>query len=72
MANELKGKKIAILVTDGFEQVELTEPKKALEAAGAETHLIAPKDGEVKAWNHTDWGDKFKVDKKLSSVNADD
>jgi protease I len=72
MANELKGKKIAILVTDGFEQVELTEPQKALEAAGAETHLIAPKDGEVKGWNHTDWGEKFKVDRKLSSVNAQD
>ncbi|MHC2990691.1 glutamine amidotransferase [Pontibacter sp. HJ8] len=72
MANELKGKKIAILVTDGFEQVELTEPQKALEAAGAETHLIAPKEGEVKGWNHTDWGEKFKVDRKLSSVQAED
>lgn len=72
MANELQGKKIAILVTDGFEQVELTEPKKALEEAGAETHIIAPKDGEVKGWNHTDWGETFKVDKKLSSVSADD
>lgn len=72
MANTLKGKKIAIVVTDGFEQVELTEPKKALEEAGAETHLIALKDGEVKGWNHTDWGDKFKVDKTIDNVNADD
>ena len=72
MANNLEGKKIAIVVTDGFEQVELTEPKKALEQAGAETHLIALKDGEVKGWNHTDWGDKFKVDKTIDSVNADD
>jgi protease I len=72
MANELQGKKIAIVVTDGFEQVELTEPKKALEDAGAETHIIALKEGEVKGWNHTDWGDKFKVDKIMSSVSADD
>lgn len=72
MANNLKGKKIAIVVTDGFEQVELTEPKKALEEAGAETHLIALKEGEVKGWNHTDWGDKFKVDKTIDNVNADD
>jgi protease I len=72
MANKLEGKKIAILVTDGFEQVELTEPKKALEEAGAEAHIISPKEGEVKGWDHTDWGDTFKVDKKLGSVNADD
>jgi protease I len=72
MANNLQGKKIAIVVTDGFEQVELTEPKKALEEAGAETHIIALKEGEVKGWNHTDWGDKFKVDKTIGSVNADD
>jgi protease I len=72
MANNLQGKKIAIVVTDGFEQVELTEPKKALEEAGAETHIIALKEGEVKGWNHTEWGDKFKVDKTIGSVNADD
>ena len=72
MASKLEGKKIAIVVTDGFEQVELTEPKKALEEAGAETHVIALKEGEVKGWNHTDWGDKFKVDKAIGSVNADD
>ncbi|PKV66952.1 protease I [Pontibacter ramchanderi] len=72
MANNLQGKKIAIVVTDGFEQVELTEPKKALEEAGAETHIIALKDGEVKGWNHTDWGDKFKVDRTIDSVKADD
>ncbi|MBD1398133.1 type 1 glutamine amidotransferase [Pontibacter sp. JH31] len=72
MANELDGKKIAIIVTDGFEQVELTEPRKALEEAGAETHLIALKEGEVKGWNHTDWGDKFKVDKTIGNANPDD
>jgi protease I len=72
MANELDGKKIAIVVTDGFEQEELTRPKKALEEAGAQTHIIALKEGEVKGWDHTDWGDKFKVDKTIDSVSADD
>ncbi|GAB3194013.1 protease I [Pontibacter aydingkolensis] len=72
MANRLEGKKIAILVEEGFEQVELTEPLKALKEAGAEAHIISPnKNSEIKAWNHTEWGDKFKVDKKLSDVNAD-
>ncbi|QCR25125.1 type 1 glutamine amidotransferase domain-containing protein [Pontibacter sp. SGAir0037] len=73
MANTLEGKKIAILVEEGFEQVELTEPKKALEAAGAITHIISPnKNSEIKGWNHTEWGDKFKVDKKLADVKAED
>ncbi|WP_242926491.1 type 1 glutamine amidotransferase domain-containing protein [Pontibacter vulgaris] len=72
MANKLEGKKIAILVEEGFEQVELTEPRKALEAEGAQTHIISTKSGEIKSWNHTDWGDKYKVDKTLDSVNASD
>ncbi|MFT2007135.1 type 1 glutamine amidotransferase domain-containing protein [Pontibacter sp. 13R65] len=72
MATQLAGKKIAILVDNGFEQVELTEPKKALEDAGAETHIISPQDAEVKGWEHTDWGDTFKVDKKLSEAKAAD
>ncbi len=73
MANKLEGKKIAILVEEGFEQVELTKPREALEQEGAETHLISPnKNSEIKAWNHTEWGDKFKVDKKLSDVSAGD
>ena len=73
MGNTLEGKKIAILVEEGFEQVELTEPLKALQDAGAEAHIISPnKNSEIKAWNHTEWGDKFKVDKKLSEVDAND
>ncbi|HEY1016809.1 MAG TPA: type 1 glutamine amidotransferase domain-containing protein [Herpetosiphonaceae bacterium] len=68
----LSGKKIAILVTDGFEQVELTEPKAALEQAGAETHIIAPKPGQVKGWQHTDWGDSFPVDAALAQASAGD
>lgn len=51
----------------------MTEPRKALHEAGAETVLISPNENnEIKGWNHTDWGDKFKVEKKLSDVNADD
>lgn len=73
MANKLEGKKIAILVEEGFEQVELTKPKQALEQEGAVTHIISPnKNNEIKAWNHSDWGDKFKVDKKLNDVKADE
>ena len=58
----LADKKIAILVADGFEQVEMTEPRKALEAAGGVTHIVSPNEQEVKGWNHTDWGEKFAVD----------
>ena len=73
MANTLDGKKIAILVEEGFEQVELTKPLQALKDAGAEAHIISPnKNSEIKAWNHTEWGDKFKVDKKLNEVKAED
>jgi protease I len=72
MANELNGKKVAILVEKGFEQVELTEPKKALEQAGAQTHIISPQQETVKGWNHTDWGDDFPVDVSLDQANADD
>ena len=68
MASEnLKGVKVAILVEDGFEQVELTEPRKALDEAGAETRIISPKGERVRAWNFTDWGDKFPVDVALGA-----
>ena len=65
---KLTGKRIAIVVTDGFEQVEMTEPKQALEQEGAKTVIISPKDGKVKGWKHTDWGDSFNVDMKLSDA----
>jgi protease I len=68
----LKGKKVAIIATDGVEQVELTEPRKALDAAGAETHLIAPKLGEIQGFKHHDKGDKFRVDRSLADVHASD
>jgi protease I len=72
MASKLKGKKIAILATDGFEQVELTEPRKALEEAGAATVLIAPKPGEIRGWKTKQWGDSVKVDKTLENANPND
>ncbi len=72
MASSLHGKKIAILATDGFEQVELTEPKKALEQAGAQTVVIAPKSGEIRGWNHTEWSDKVKVDQTLEQAKPEE
>jgi protease I len=72
MPANLSGKKIAILATDGFEQSELTEPRKALDQAGATTVVIAPKDGEIKGWNHTDWGKSVRVDKTLDQAKPEE
>lgn len=72
MSNSLKGKKIAILATDGFEQVELTDPKKDLEDAGATVEVISLKSGEIKGWDKTDWGKSVKVDKTVDQVKASD
>jgi protease I len=69
MSNTLKDKRVAILATEGFEYVELTEPKKALEGAGAKADVISPKDGKLRGWNHTDWGDSVRVDANLKSAN---
>lgn len=72
MAHEsLKGLKVAILVTDGFEQVEMTEPRRALDEAGAQMQLVSPKEGRVKAWNFTDWGDTFPVDMALGDASPE-
>lgn len=68
----LDGKKIAILVANGFEQVELTEPKKALEQAGAQTFIVSPEQGRVKAWNHGNWGDEFQVNVQLDGTKPED
>lgn len=70
--HSLHGKKVAILVEEGVEQVELVEPKEALEQAEATTHIISPRSGKVRAWNHTDWGDEFDVDVELGNANAED
>ena len=72
MAGSLQGKKIAFLATTGFEQVEYTEPRKAVEQAGAEAELISLESGKVQAWNHFDDGDRFPVDKTVDQANADD
>ena len=71
VADSLKGKRVAILCTDGFEQPEMVEPRKALDQAGAKTTLIAPKSGQVKAWNSTDWGEKYTVDMTLDDARPD-
>jgi protease I len=71
MANKLSGKRVAILVTDGFEQIEMTSPREALEKAGATCVLIAPKD-QVQAFKHYDKADKFKCDLLLSKADAND
>ena len=73
MADEtLQGLKIAILVTDGFEEVELTEPRKALDQAGADTRVVSPKGGEMRGWNLTDWGQTLTVDLKLNDARPQD
>jgi protease I len=71
MSNELKGKRVAILITDGFEQVEMTKPRQALDDAGANTEIVSPARGQVQGWNHDEKADKFKVDVDLNSARAD-
>src|SRR5215207_3654579 len=66
----LKGRKVAILATDGVEQVELIEPRKALDAAGAITHVIAPKEGAIQGVNHDEKGEQIPVDRTLAAVRA--
>lgn len=71
--HDLSGKKVAILVAnEGIEQVELTEPRQALRDAGADTHLIAPEDGEVQAFDHLTAKDTFPVDVTVASAAAED
>lgn len=70
--NTLSGKRIAILVTDDFEQAELAEPKKALEQAGATTQIIAPKSGQVQGMKHDVKADSFPVDMTLDEANPMD
>jgi protease I len=72
MAGKLQGKKIAILATDGVEQAELTEPRKALEDEGAATELVSLQEGEIQGFNHLDRADKLPVDKTLHEVSPDD
>jgi protease I len=69
MAEQLKGKRIAILAADGVEQVELTSPRQALEDAGAQTDVVSPSQEKVKGWNHTDWGEEIPVDVELRDAD---
>jgi len=72
MEQKLKGKKVAILVTHGFEQVELTEPRQALQEAGATAQIVSPAGARVKGWNFTQWGDELPVDVPLEQARAED
>jgi protease I len=69
---KLDGKKVAILVADGFEQVELAKPREALEDAGAETKIVSPKSGQIQGMHHADKGDKFDVDIPLDEARAEE
>lgn len=71
MARQLHGMRVAVLVTDDFEQVELTEPKKALEEAGAKVLIIAPQAGEIQGMNHDEKADRFPVDLTLSDADPE-
>src|SRR5437660_7836419 len=70
--NNIKGLKVAILIENGFEQVEMTDPKKALDQAGAQTKIVSPAGDQVRGWKHTEWGDRFPVDVKLDQARPED
>jgi protease I len=72
MTEKLDSRRVAILATDGVERIELTEPRKALDEAGARTVLIAPQGREIKAWEHDHWGEPLKVDKTIDQVSPDE
>ena len=68
----LRGRRVAILATDGFEQSELTEPRKALDLAGAETDVVSLKGGQIRGWKFTDWGEQIAVDETLDTADPED
>jgi protease I len=70
MAQNLNGVRVAILATDGFEQSELLEPRRALDGAGAKTEVVSLQSGDIKGWNHKAWGESVAVDKTVDSVEA--
>ena len=72
MARKLDGKKVAILVTDGFEQVEMTKPREALNQVGAETKIVSLKPGKIQGMQHVDKGDKFDVDLTLDEAHPEE
>jgi protease I len=72
MARKLDGKKVAILVADGFEQVEMTKPREALDEAAAQTKIVSLKPGKIQGMNHADKGDKFDVDLAVKDARPND
>jgi protease I len=70
--SNIKGLKVAILITDGFEQVEMVKPRQALDDAGAETSIVSPKQQTVRAWDITEWGEQFPVDLPLERARETD
>jgi protease I len=72
MARDIRGKKVAILTENGFEEIELTSPKKVLEEAGAIVHIVSPQKEKVKAWDHDHWSIELPVDINLSDANPED
>jgi len=72
MAKSIAGKKVAIITDNGFEEVELTSPKKALEDAGAIVQIVSPEKDKVKAWNHDHWSIELPVDVNISEANPED
>jgi deglycase len=68
----LKGRMVAVLVDDGFEQVELAEPRQALNDAGADTRVVSPQEKHVSAWKLKDWGDEIRVDTPLAEARTED
>lgn len=69
--DQLRGKKVAILATNGVEHSELIEPKRALEQAGASVEVVSLQAGEIKTWKHKDWGESIGVDRVVDQVQAD-
>ena len=72
MSEQLRNKRVAALVDHGFEQSELVEPKKALEAAGARVDIVSPQDSKVRGWQHSNWGDEVRVDRKVNDAKAEE
>lgn len=71
MAINVNGKKVAIITENGFEEIELTSPKKALEDAGVTVHIVSPQSETVKAWDHDHWSGVVNVDLHVSEVNIE-
>lgn len=72
MVKNVNGKKVAIITENGFEEIELTSPKKALEEAGVTVHIVSPQQEKVKAWDHDHWSGEFQVDVQLANANVED